>query len=184
MPEALVIVDVQNDFTSGGALAVPDGDAVIEPLNELASRYDTVFATRDWHPPDHQSFLERGGPWPPHCVQGTPGAELHPGLDRSQIDELVDAGDRPDVEGYSAFDGTDFESRLRSRGVDTLVVGGLATDYCVRATALDARELGFGVRVVTDAVRGIEAKPGDVERAVEEMRAAGVELVTTDELAG
>ena len=97
---------------------------------------------------------------------------------------MVDAGDRADVEGYSAFDGTDFESRLRSRGIDSLVVGGLATDYCVRATALDARELGFGVKVVTDAVRGIEAQAGDVERALEEMREAGVELVTVDDLNG
>ena len=182
MAEALVIVDVQNDFTTGGALAVPDGDAVVAPLNSLGARFDVVFATRDWHPPDHQSFVEQGGPWPPHCVQGTAGAELHPGLDRSRIDEVVDAGDRADVEGYSAFDGTDFESRLRSRGVDSLVVGGLATDYCVRATALDARAVGFDVKLVTDAIRGIEAQPGDVERALVDMQEAGVELVTVEDL--
>jgi nicotinamidase/pyrazinamidase len=184
LSEALVIVDVQNDFTSGGALAVPDGDAVIRPLNELASHVDVVFATRDWHPADHQSFEAQGGPWPPHCVQGTPGAELHPGLDRALIDEVVDAGFEPDVEGYSAFDGTDFEARLRARDVNSLVVGGLATDYCVRATALDARERGFPVKVVVDACRGIEAEPGDVARALEEMREAGVELVMAEELAG
>ena len=115
-------------------------------------------------------------------VQGTAGAELHPGLDRSRIDEVVDAGDRADVEGYSAFDGTDFESRLRSRGVDSLVVGGLATDYCVRATALDARAVGFDVKLVTDAIRGIEAQPGDVERALVDMQEAGVELVTVEDL--
>jgi nicotinamidase/pyrazinamidase len=178
--EALVIVDVQNDFTSGGALVVPDGDAVVAPLNALSGRYSPVFATRDWHPADHQSFVAQGGPWPPHCVQGTPGAELHPGLDRSLIDEVVDAGDRADVEGYSAFDGTDFEGRLRARGVDSLVIGGLATDYCVRATALDARQLGFGVKVVLAACRGIEARPGDVERALAEMRDAGVQLAPLD----
>ncbi|MBN1529112.1 MAG: nicotinamidase [Thermoleophilaceae bacterium] len=177
-----MIVDVQNDFCAGGALAVPDGDAVIEPLNRLAAQHDLVYATRDWHPADHWSFAEHGGPWPVHCVQGTHGAELHADLDRSLIDELVDAGDKPNVEGYSAFDGTDFEGRLRARGVASLVVGGLATDYCVRATALDARRHGFGVKVVTDAIRGIEAEPGDVERSLEEMRQAGVELVTTEEL--
>jgi nicotinamidase/pyrazinamidase len=181
---ALVIVDVQNDFCSGGALAVPDGDAVIDPLNRLAAQYNLVYATRDWHPADHWSFAEQGGPWPVHCVQGSPGAELAPGLDRSLIDEMVDVGDEPNVEGYSAFDGSDFEKRLRERGVDSLVIGGLATDYCVRATALDARRHGFGVKVVTDAVRGIEASPGDVEAALEEMEEAGVRLVTSDELAG
>jgi nicotinamidase/pyrazinamidase len=180
--EALVIVDVQNDFCAGGALAVPDGDAVVEPLNGLAERADVVVATRDWHPPDHGSFAEQGGPWPPHCVQGTPGAELHPGLDRSRIDEVVDAGYRPDLEGYSGFEETVLEERLRAHDVDSLVIGGLATDYCVRATALDGRRLGFDVTLVTDAVRGIEAEPGDVERALEEMRAAGVELVTVDDL--
>ena len=184
MSEALVIVDVQNDFCAGGALEVPDGDAVIEPLNRLASQFDLVYATRDWHPANHWSFAEQGGPWPVHCVQGSPGAELAPGLDRSRIDELVDVGDKPHVEGYSAFDGSDFETRLRSRGVDSLVIGGLATDYCVRATALDARRHGFGVKLVTDAVRGLEASPGDVQAALDEMKEAGVELVTSDELAG
>ena len=186
MARALVIVDFQNDFTPGGALGVAGGDEIAGQLNELAAsgNYDVVVATRDWHPPDHGSFAAEGGPWPEHCVQGTPGAELHPGLDRSLIDEVVDAGDRPDVEGYSAFDGTDFESRLRARDVDSLVVGGLATDYCVRATALDARELGFAVKVVVDACRGIEAEPGDVARALDEMREAGVELVLAEELAG
>jgi nicotinamidase/pyrazinamidase len=179
---ALVIVDVQNDFTSGGALAVPDGDAVVEPLNELAAQYDPVVATRDWHPPDHQSFVEQGGPWPPHCVQGTPGAELHAGLDRSRIDEVVDAGYRPELEGYSGFEETDLEERLRRHGVDSVVIGGLATDYCVVETALDARRVGFDVKVVLDASRGIEAKPGDVERSLARMREAGIELVTVDDL--
>ena len=182
MADALLIVDVQNDFTEGGALAVPDGDAVIEPLNRLARHYDTVFASRDWHPPDHMSFQDQGGPWPAHCVRGTRGAELNPAIDRTAIDEIVDAGTEPDVEGYSVFDGTDFEERLRSRGIDSLVVGGLATDFCVRASALDARERGFDVTVVEDAVRGIDVEPGDAERALDEMRAAGARIVSSSDL--
>jgi nicotinamidase/pyrazinamidase len=182
MAEALVIIDVQNDFTPGGALAVPEGDAVVEPLNRLAKQYDTVFATRDWHPPDHHSFEQHGGPWPVHCVQDSEGADLHPGLDRSAIDDLVDKGDERGVEGYSAFDGTDFAQRLRERGIDSLVVAGLATNICVRSTALEARELGFDVALVEDASRGIELEPGDVERAVREMEDAGVRIVSSGSL--
>jgi nicotinamidase/pyrazinamidase len=183
MSRALLIVDVQNDFTEGGALAVPDGAAVIEPLNRLAHHYDTVFASRDWHPPDHMSFQDQGGPWPVHCVRETSGAELHPAIDRAAIDDIVDKGIERDVEGYSVFDGTDFEERLRSRGIDSLVVGGLATDFCVRASALGARERGFEVTVAEDATRGIDAEPGDVDRALDEMRAAGVRVVSSGELA-
>jgi nicotinamidase/pyrazinamidase len=183
MAEALVIVDVQNDFTAGGALAVPDGDAVIAPLNRLAPHYDTVFATRDWHPPDHHSFDTEGGPWPVHCVQGTDGAELHPDIDQSQIDAVVDKGDRRGVEGYSAFDGTDFERDLRERGIDSLTIGGLAADVCVRATALEARAKGFDVTLVEDATRGVDVEPGDTDRALEEMRQAGVRFAAADELA-
>lgn len=179
---ALVIVDVQNDFVPGGALAVPEGDAVIEPLNRLARAYETVFATRDWHPPDHHSFEAQGGPWPVHCVQDTEGAELHPDLDRSQIDDVVDKGDRPDVEGYSAFDGTDFEHRLRERGIDSLALGGLAENICVRFTALEARKLGFDVKLVEDATRGIDVEAGDIDRALEEMRAEGVVVVRSEDL--
>jgi nicotinamidase/pyrazinamidase len=182
MAEALVIIDVQNDFTSGGALEVRDGDAVIAPLNRLARHYETVFATRDWHPPDHHSFEAEGGPWPIHCVQGTEGAELHAELDRSRIDAVVDKGDRRGVEGYSAFDGTDFERTLRERGIDSLVIGGLAADVCVRSTALEARALGFDVTVVQDATRGVDVEEGDTERAFEEMRAAGVRFATAEDL--
>ncbi len=184
MSEALIIVDVQNDFTAGGALEVPDGDAVIAPLNRLAQRYDTVVATRDWHPPDHHSFDEHGGPWPTHCVQETDGAQLHSALERSSIDHVVDKGDRRGVEGYSAFDETDLAQRLRDRGVDGLVVGGLAADVCVRSTALEARRLGFDVTLVTDATRGVDLQPGDTERAFEEMGRAGVRLASSDELLG
>jgi nicotinamidase/pyrazinamidase len=180
MAEALLIVDVQNDFTEGGALAVPDGDAVIEPLNRLAARHDTVFASRDWHPPDHKSFEQQGGPWPVHCVRDTHGAQLHPSIDRAAVDEVVDKGTEPDVEGYSVVDCTDCEARLRSRGIDSLVIGGLATDVCVRWTALQARELGFGVTVVEDATRGIDARGS--EQALDEMREAGARVAASGEV--
>lgn len=183
MAEALVIVDVQNDFTAGGALEVPGGDEVIEPLNRLARSYETVFATRDWHPPDHHSFESEGGPWPIHCVRGTEGAQLHPGLDRAQIDQIVDKGERRDMDGYSAFEGTDFEQRMRERGIGSLTIGGLATNICVRWTALEARRLGFEVKLATDATRGVDVEEGDTERALAEMRAAGVQCMTTADLA-
>jgi nicotinamidase/pyrazinamidase len=175
MSEALLIIDFQNDFTPGGALGVAGGDEIAPRLNELAAdpRFELVVATRDWHPPDHGSFVEQGGIWPVHCVQGTHGAELHPGLDRTRLDVVVDKGQDPGTDGYSGFDGTELESLLRSRGVDRVTIGGLATDYCVKNTALDALRLGFGVTVVSDAVRAVEVSPGDGERALDEVRAAG-----------
>jgi nicotinamidase/pyrazinamidase len=175
--EALIVVDVQNDFCPGGALAVPDGDQVVEPVNELASRVPFVVATRDWHPPDHSSFKEQGGPWPVHCVRDTPGAQLHPNVRRDQLDEVVDKGQALDVEGYSGFEGTELERLLREHGVDTVHVAGLALDYCVKATALDARRAGWNVVLHRDATRAVEMEPGDGERAVEELRSAGVEVV-------
>jgi nicotinamidase/pyrazinamidase len=174
---ALIVVDVQNDFCPGGALAVPDGDAVVERVNRLASEAPFVVATRDWHPPDHGSFAEQGGVWPVHCVCGTPGAELHPGIDRDAIDVVLDKGQAVDTEGYSGFEGTDLEALLRSRGVDTVDIAGLALDYCVRATALDAKRAGFDVVVHRGATRAVEVAPGDGERAVEELRAAGISVV-------
>jgi nicotinamidase/pyrazinamidase len=175
--EALVVVDVQNDFCPGGALAVPEGDAVIEPIHALAERADFVVATRDWHPADHSSFHERGGPWPVHCVQGTPGAELHPGLSTTRIDVVLDKGQAPELEGYSGFEGTQLELLLRDHDVDTVHIGGLALDYCVRATALEARQAGFDVVVHLDATRPVEVQPGDGERTVAELRQAGVRVV-------
>jgi nicotinamidase/pyrazinamidase len=178
MGRALVIVDFQNDFCPGGALAVPDGDAIAGKLNELASSgdYDLVVATRDWHPPDHGSFAEQGGPWPVHCVAGTPGAELHPALDRDPIDVVVDKGRDRDTEGYSGFEGTDLAARLREHGVDQVAVVGLATDYCVKNTALDALREGFAVTVDSTAVRGVEVHEGDSQRALDEVRAAGASV--------
>ena len=175
MPEALVVVDFQNDFTPGGALAVPSGDEIAPRVAELldADRFDLVVATRDWHPRDHGSFHEHGGPWPPHCVQGTPGAELHESLDREKVDIVLDKGQHPATDGYSAFDGTDFGDLLRERGIDRITLVGLATDYCVKHTALHALGEGFEVEIDRKGVRGIDVTPGDVENALAEVTAAG-----------
>jgi nicotinamidase/pyrazinamidase len=175
--EALIIVDVQNDFCPGGALAVPDGDAVVDRVNALAAESPFVVATRDWHPPDHRSFSEQGGPWPVHCVRGTPGAQLHPGIEANRIDAIIDKGRTRDREGYSGFEDTQLERLLREREVDAVHVVGLALDYCVKATALDAKRAGFGVVVHREATRAVEVEPGDGERAVHELREAGVTVI-------
>jgi nicotinamidase/pyrazinamidase len=175
--EALIVVDVQNDFCAGGALPVPDGDAIVEATNRLAEEFPFVVATRDWHPPDHDSFQEQGGPWPVHCVRDTRGAELHAKLHTSQIDAVVDAGRESDQQGYSGFEHTELERLLRDQGVDTVHVAGLALDYCVKETALDARRAGFGVVLHVGATRAIDAEPGDGDRALAELRDAGVEIV-------
>jgi nicotinamidase/pyrazinamidase len=173
--EALLIIDFQNDFTPGGALAVPDGDAIAPRVAELleSGRFDLVVATRDWHPADHASFEEQGGPWPPHCVQGSEGAELHASLDRNRIDYVVDVGSGRTDEGYSGFEKSDLAEILRRHQIDSVTVVGLATDYCVRASALDALREGFAVTVDRAGVRGIDVEPGDSERALAEIEAAG-----------
>jgi len=178
MAEALIVVDFQNDFMPGGALAVHEGDQIAERVNELAAdpRFELVVATRDWHPRNHGSFKERGGPWPVHCVQGSAGAELHSSLDRSRIDVVLDAGEDPDTDGYSGFDGTRLEQLLRERGIDKLTVVGLATDYCVKHTALDALRAGFEVTVDREGIRAVEVEPGDGQRALDEVRDAGAAL--------
>jgi nicotinamidase/pyrazinamidase len=175
MPRALLIVDFQNDFTPGGALAVAHGDEIADRINALAASgdYDLVVATRDWHPPDHGSFAAQGGPWPVHCVADSPGAQLHPGLDASRVDVIVDKGQDAGTEGYSGFEGTGLARLLHDRGITQVTVVGLATDYCVKNTALDALREGFQVTVDTTAVRGVEVAPGDSERALAEVRAAG-----------
>ena len=179
MSRALIVVDFQNDFCPGGALAVPDGDAIAGRLNELAGsgEYDLVVATRDWHPPDHGSFAEQGGPWPVHCVAGTPGAELHHALDPTPIDVVVDKGQDRSADGYSGFEATPLADLLREHEVDHVTVVGLATDYCVKNTALDALRAGFGVEVDRSGVRGIDVERGDVERALDEVREAGGSVV-------
>jgi nicotinamidase/pyrazinamidase len=182
--DALVVVDVQNDFCPGGSLAVPHGDRVVPVLNRYAARFAdrgaAVFASRDWHPPHTSHFAEHGGAWPPHCVQGTPGAALHPALRLPAGTELVSKGMGAEEDAYSAFqaraaDGTPFPDLLARRGIRRLFVGGLATDYCVRATALDARAAGFDVVVLEDAVAAVDLKPGDGERALAEVTAAGAD---------
>lgn len=180
MARALIIVDLQADFCPGGALAVPDGDAIVPRANALArsGAFDLVVATRDWHPVDHGSFVtaDPPGPWPVHCVQGTPGAELHPDLDLRPAALVLDKGTAVDTEGYSGFDGTDLAALLHERGVEDVTVVGLATDYCVRATALDARAEGFSVTVEAGATRAVELEPGDGERALDQLRGAGVSV--------
>jgi nicotinamidase/pyrazinamidase len=175
--DALIVVDVQNDFCPGGALAVANGNAVADPLNRLAHDASLVVATRDWHPREHGSFAANGGRWPVHCVADTLGAELHPGIDRDQIDLIIDKGQALDSEGYSGFEGTALERLLRERGVDTVHIGGLALDYCVKATALDAKRAGFDAVVHREATRAVELQAGDGERALAELREAGVRVV-------
>jgi nicotinamidase/pyrazinamidase len=179
VPEALLVIDFQNDFCPGGALAVPGGDEIAERLNELAAsdRFDFVVATRDWHPPDHGSFVEQGGPWPPHCVQHTEGAEMHPAFDRSKLNAVIYTGRDPSDDGYSAFERTDLATLLRERNIDAVTVAGLATDYCVKHTALEALREGFAVTVDSAGVRGVELQPGDSQRALDELRAAGASVV-------
>lgn len=181
MPRALVIVDFQNDFTPpGGALAVPEGDEIAGRLNELAGSdgFDLVVATRDWHPPDHSSFADQGGPWPVHCVQGTEGAELHPALDRERVDVVLDKGQDRDTPGYSAFERPDLGRLLAERGIDSVYLAGLATNICVRGTALDALAEGYAVTVDTQASRGVDAE-GVVPtaEAVSELGRAGATVL-------
>jgi nicotinamidase/pyrazinamidase len=182
MAKALLIIDFQNDFTPGGALAVAGGDEIAEPVKRLAAGFDLVFATRDWHPPNHSSFDTEGGPWPVHCVQGTPGAELHPAMSGIALDAIADVGRERDDQGYSGFEESDLAQQLRDRDVDHLYVCGLATDYCVRATAIDACREGFDVTVVEDAIRPVEVEPGDGERALEDMREAGAHVARSEDV--
>ena len=192
--DALLIVDFQNDFCLGGALPVAEGDRIAAPINELLDSFDLVIATRDWHPANHGSFtgvevdpaMWRGADppsiWPVHCVQGTPGAELNAALDQAKVDVIIDKGQDPNSQGYSAFQDTNLGDLLRERGIDRLFVAGLATDYCVKNSVLDALRLGLDVVVVEDAVRGVDVESGDSQGALEEMDAAGAELASSAEV--
>ncbi|MFQ5465749.1 MAG: nicotinamidase [Thermodesulfobacteriota bacterium] len=188
---ALVVVDVQRDFCPGGALAVPEGDRVVPALNGYIERFASaglpVYATRDRHPARTVHFKEYGGTWPAHCVMDTPGAEFHPDLRLPGGAVIITKGTDPARDSYSGFDGADPEGRglaesLRARGVGTIYVGGLATDYCVRATVLDGLKNGFKVTLLVDAVRGVDVSEGDSERAVREMEEAGARTVTIEDL--
>ncbi len=184
--DALLIVDVQNDFLPGGSLAVPDGDGIIPVLNEyikcFRDRGLPVIATRDWHPPDHCSFQSQGGPWPPHCVRATTGADFPATLVLPSDVVVISKGCQKTRDAYSGFEGTALHEQLRELGVRRLFVGGLATDYCVRATVLDARRLGYEVCLLVDAIRAVDVHAGDGERAIEEMRKAGARPVTREQL--
>ena len=183
---ALLIVDVQKDFCPGGALPAPGGDRIVPALNrhiaEARDREMLVYASRDWHPPVTSHFKQHGGEWPPHCVQGTAGAQFHPDLKLPADAIIVSKGDDPAKPGYSAFDGHTASGKtllhdLRERNVTRLYVAGIATDYCVKATALDAVQAGLDVRVLTDAITGIDVHPGDAARAVDEMSKVGAAIV-------
>jgi nicotinamidase/pyrazinamidase len=173
--DALLIVDVQRDFCPGGNLAVPQGDRIVPAINRLLAMTQWVtVATRDWHPFDHCSFKAQGGIWPAHCVADTDGAAFHPELRASQIRYVVSKAVTKDSEAYSGFQGTDLARLLQSSNLRRVFVCGLATDYCVKATALDARHAGLDVVVIEDAIRGVEVHPGDCAAALAEMKAAGI----------
>lgn len=185
--DALVIVDVQNDFLPGGALAVPDGDAVLPVLNSYIALFESrglaIFATRDWHPRDHCSFRAQGGPWPPHCVAFSRGAAFATDLQLPCSAVIVSKAQAPDRDAYSGFEGTELETLLRARGASRLLVGGLATDYCVLNTVRDGLARGFQVRLLTDAIRAVNVNPGDGDRALAEMSGLGAQPLTLRELA-
>lgn len=181
MPRAaLVVVDVQNDFCPGGALAVARGDSIIPTLNSVISAFREsglpVVFTRDWHPRNHCSFKEQGGVWPKHCVARTPGAGFHPRLEIPKGSIIVSKGTKPDLEAYSGFQGTNLDRRLKRLGVEELLVGGLATDYCVKQTALDALKAGFDVRVMKDCVKGVNLSKGDSAAALRLLARRGAKL--------
>lgn len=178
--DALLLVDVQHDFLPGGALGVPQGDRVLAPLRQCLAAFTRqglpVFATRDWHPADHCSFGARGGPWPPHCVADSLGAAFPPALALTDGATIVSKGTEAAEEAYSGFAGTDLAERLKAAGVRRLFVGGLATDYCVRSTVLDARAQGFDVVVLRDAIAAVDVQADDGERALRAMADAGATL--------
>jgi nicotinamidase/pyrazinamidase len=176
--DALIVVDVQNDFLPGGALGVPDGDQVIPVLNKYSELFEAlglpIVATRDWHPENHCSFEARGGPWPPHCVAGTKGAAFATALDLHGDTKVISKAESPDEEAYSGFQGTGLNQWLKDRGVKRVFVGGLATDYCVRETVRDGLVNGYEVVLLEDAIRAVNVRPDDGEKAVAEMEKDGV----------
>jgi nicotinamidase/pyrazinamidase len=184
---ALVLVDIQNDFCPGGALAVAEGDQIVGVVNRLIPEFPLVISTQDWHPANHISFKDQGGPWPPHCVQGTRGAELHPALNTGRIVNYFRKASSQNKDAYSEFEGVDEAGRtldemLKSRRVSRLYVAGLATDYCVLATVLDGLKNGYEVYAITDAVRAVNVEPDDGQKALERMAREGARLVTSDEI--
>jgi nicotinamidase/pyrazinamidase len=175
--DALISVDVQNDFLDGGSLAVPHGNEVIPVMNRYIRAFEEkglpIFSTRDWHPANHCSFKAQGGPWPPHCVQGTRGAEFAPDLDLPEGAVIISSATTPEKEAYSGFEGTDMHERLQKIGVKRLFIGGIATDYCVLNTVRDALALGYEVYLLEDAIQAVNVNPDDGEKAKEEMFGLG-----------
>ena len=204
MKKALILVDIQNDFIPGGALAVNSGDEIIEVANKAMTQFEHIIATQDWHPADHKSFASQHDGknpgeiielndlpqilWPDHCVMETRGAEFAPGLNTGEITRIIRKGMNKEVDSYSGFfdnahgHATGLEAYLRSQGISTLYIAGLATDYCVKYTALDARKLGFNTSLIIEGVRGVELHPGDCDAAIEEMKKVGVKVVTIENL--
>ena len=180
--DALIIADIQNDFLPGGALPVDQGDQIIPVLNEYAKAFKKadakILASRDWHPPKHISFTAQGGPWPPHCVKETEGAKFSPDLKLPEGTTVVSKATDSGKEAYSVFDGTELGEQLKSQGVTRIFIGGLATDYCVVNSVIDAHKMGFDVVVLVDATRGINVKPGDVDLAFETIRRNGATQLT------
>ena len=183
--DALVVVDVQNDFCPGGSLPVKTGAEVASTMTRVAAEFDKrgaqVFVTQDWHPAGHSSFADNGGPWPPHCVQGGRGAELHANLQLPDGWVGIKKGSDPAIDAYSGFLDSDLEQRLKAAGATRLFVGGLATDYCVLNTVLDAQRIGFETYLLTDAIGAVDVEPGDGERAIARMAEAGAVAITTAE---
>jgi len=179
--KALIVVDVQNDFCPGGSLAVAHGDEVIAPLNNLMKEFldrgEPVYKTRDWHPPQTKHFAGYGGLWPFHCIQNTSGAEFHPDLLDDPRITVISKGIDDTADGYSGFDGTNLDELLRADGVSEIWVGGLATDYCVKATVIDGVRRGFKVKALAEAMRAVNVNPEDGANAVEQMKAVGAEIV-------
>ncbi len=185
--DVLLVTDIQNDFLPGGALAVAGGDEVVPVLNHYIDAFQAqgvpVFATRDWRPLRHRSFHAQGGPWPVHCVAGTHGADFAAALTLPPDTPVISKATSRDREAYSGFQGTDLDSRLRAAGIRRLFVGGLPTDYCVLNTVRDARRLGYEVFVLADAIRAVDLRPGDGERAEAEMASLGAQFIALDSLA-
>ena len=185
--DALIVVDMQKDFMPGGALPVPEGDSIIPTVNRYIEAFEKrglpVFFTRDWHPENHISFKGYGGVWPPHCVQNTEGAQFHDDL-RIPLDNkfVISKGTSPDFDAYSGFQGTALESLLRERGIKRIFVCGVATDYCVKNTVLGGLNLGFHTFVLLDGIKGVDVKPGDSQRAIEEMLSKGAVALTVGDI--
>lgn len=182
--DALVAIDVQNDFYSGGSLEVPGGDEIVPVMNQYIDLFLTkglpVFATRDWHPENHISFKEQGGPWPVHCVAGSKGAQFHPELHLPDSTVVISTATKAEREAYSGFEETGLNDRLKAAGIRRLLIGGLATDYCVLFTVKDALKNGYEVILLQDAVRAVEVQPGDGDKAIEEMTSLGAVSAEVD----